>query len=64
MLIIAGPEPLGTWRANDLPDILPDYVVYDERVADAHDHWACGGSGACRYLAHGLYDMHMRVPAR
>ncbi len=62
VLIIAGPRPLGTWRANDLPDILPDYVVYDERVADAHDRWACGGSGACRYLAHGLYDMNMRVP--
>lgn len=62
VLVIAGPRPLGTWRANDLPDILPDYVVYDERVADAHGRWACGGSGACEYLAHGLFDMRMRLP--
>lgn len=62
VLVIAGPRPLGTWRANDLPDVLPEYVVYDERVADAHGRWACGGSGRCEYLAHGMFDMRMRVP--
>jgi hypothetical protein len=61
VLVIAGPGPLGTWRANDLPDLLPEYVVFDERVADGHGRWACGGSGACEYLAHGMFDMGMRV---
>lgn len=54
LLVIAGPRPLGTWRANDLPDILPDYVIYDERVAPAHARWACGGTG-CEYLSHGFF---------
>lgn len=62
VLVIAGASPLGTWRANDLPDILPDYVVYDERIAPAHDHWACGGTSTCAYRAHGFFDMHMRLP--
>lgn len=62
VLVIAGPHPLGTWRANDLPDILPDYVVYDERIAVAHDQWACGGTEGCAYRAHGFFDMTMRLP--
>ncbi len=61
VLVIAGPRALGTWRANDLPDLLPEYVVFDERVAEGHGRWACGGSGACEYLAHGMFDMRMRV---
>jgi len=62
VLVLAGPRPLGTWRANDLPDALPDYVVWDERIEDAHGRWACGGSDECAYLAHGLFDMFMRLP--
>ncbi len=27
--------PLGTWRSMSLPDMLPDYVVYDAGVAAA-----------------------------
>jgi predicted esterase len=63
VLVIAGPEPLGTFRSIQLPDILPDYVVYDEHIAPARDRWACGGTG-CRYRAHGFFDMRWRLPAR
>ena len=56
VLVIAGPRPLGTWRSLALPDILPDYVVYDEGVASARGRWACGGTG-CAYLEHGFFDM-------
>ncbi|HJL14702.1 MAG TPA: prolyl oligopeptidase family serine peptidase, partial [Sandaracinaceae bacterium LLY-WYZ-13_1] len=56
VLVIAGPRPLGTWRSVELPDILPDYVVYDERVSPARDQWACGGTG-CTYRDHGFFDM-------
>ncbi|MGE0789933.1 MAG: prolyl oligopeptidase family serine peptidase [Sandaracinaceae bacterium] len=62
VLVLAGPSPLGTLRSNDLPDILPDYVVFDEAVAPAHGRWACGGTG-CAYRAHGFFDMHMRLPS-
>ena len=61
VLVIAGPRPLGTWRSIALPDILPDYVVYDERVAPARERWACGGTG-CEYRAHGFFDMDWRLP--
>ncbi len=61
VLVIAGPRPLGTLRSIELPDILPDYVVYDERVAAARDRWACGGTG-CEYRAHGFFDLHWRIP--
>jgi hypothetical protein len=39
-----------------LPDILPDYVVFDERIAPAHDRWAAGGTGAT-YLEEGFFGM-------
>jgi hypothetical protein len=60
VLIVAGPRPLGTWRSTELPDILPDYVVFDERVAPARDRWACGGTG-CEYRDHGFFDMRWRL---
>ena len=56
LLIIAGPGPLGTWRSMFLPDILPDYVVFDENVAPARGRWAAGGTGAT-YREEGLFDM-------
>lgn len=62
VLVIAGPRPLGTFRSIALPDILPDYVVYDERVAPARDRWACGGTG-CEYREHGFFDVHWRLPS-
>ncbi len=62
-LVIAGPRPLGTFRSIALPDILPDYVVFDERVASARDRWACGGSEGCAYRAHGFFDMRWQLPS-
>ncbi|MFK7987177.1 MAG: PHB depolymerase family esterase [Sandaracinaceae bacterium] len=61
VLVIAGVNPIGTLRSRELPDILPDYVVYDETVTHSRDRWACGGTG-CVYRAHGFFDMHMRLP--
>jgi predicted esterase len=63
VLVIAGTDPMGTFRSIQLPDILPDYVVYDARVAPARDRWACGGTG-CEYRAHGFFDLEWRVPTR
>ena len=72
ILVIAGITPLGTWRSRFLPDILADYVIFDERVQNARGQWSCGGArrddgspnGAepveCRYRAHGFFDMHWR----
>ena len=46
LLVIAGTSPLGTWRSTFLPDLLPDLVVFDERIAPARDRFAAGGTGA------------------
>lgn len=56
LLIIAGFEPLGTWRSLCLPDILPDYVVFDEEIAPARGRWAAGGTGAT-YREEGLFGL-------
>ena len=31
--VVEGVDALGTWRSLSLPDILPDFIVYDEAVA-------------------------------
>lgn len=61
LLVIAGLTPLGTWRSLCLPDILPDYVVFDEGIAPARGQWAVGGTGG-RYLAAGLFEMDWSLP--
>ncbi len=70
VLVLAGTTPLGTWRARFLPDLLPDWVIFDEQIANGRGQWSCGGArrddgspnGAepapCSYRAHGFFDMH------
>lgn len=36
VVVIEGVGPLGTWRSLSLPDMLPDYAIYDEGVEPAH----------------------------
>lgn len=73
VLVIAGTTPLGTWRAAFLPDLLPDWVVFDEGIENARGQWSCGGARRddgspnfaepvpCAYRAHGFFDMAWRV---
>jgi hypothetical protein len=35
VVVVEGVGPLGTWRSLSLPDMLPDFAVYDEDVAPA-----------------------------
>jgi predicted esterase len=35
VVVVEGIDALGTWRSLSLPDLLPDFVVYDEQVAPA-----------------------------
>lgn len=60
LLVIAGNTPFGTWRSIFLPDLLPDYVVFNEAIADARDTFALGGTGAS-YLTAGFFDMEFRL---
>jgi predicted esterase len=61
VLVIAGPDALLTWRSTALPDILPDYVIFDEGVEPARGRWACGGTG-CAYREAGFLDVYGRAP--
>jgi predicted esterase len=40
--VVEGVGPLGTWRSQSLPDMLPDYVVYDESVTPARNGLSLG----------------------
>ncbi len=62
LLVIAGPSPLGTWRSTFLTDVLPDFVVFDERIAPARGEWTVSGTGASALEA-GLFGMDWSVPA-
>jgi hypothetical protein len=44
VVVVEGTEALGTWRSESLPDMLPDYVVYDESVAPARGQFLLGGA--------------------
>ncbi len=35
LVVVEGTGALGTWRSLSLPNLLPDFVVYDQRVAPA-----------------------------
>lgn len=42
IVVVEGVTPLGTYRALSLPDLIPDFVVYDRRIAAARDHTVLG----------------------
>jgi predicted esterase len=53
VVVVEGVGALGTWRSLSLPDMLPDYVVYDEGVEPAHAQLLLGlGS----FRAGGYFD--------
>jgi poly(3-hydroxybutyrate) depolymerase len=42
VVVVEGAGPLGTWRSLSLPDLLPDYVVFDQDLAPARDQLLLG----------------------
>jgi hypothetical protein len=59
VVVVEGVGPLGTWRSLSLPDILPDYVVFDEDVAAASGQLLLGGA---RLRAGGYFNMDWSTP--
>jgi hypothetical protein len=53
VVVVEGTAALGTWRSESLPDMLPDYVVFDEGVAPAHGQLLLGGASV---RAAGFFD--------
>jgi predicted esterase len=60
VVVVEGVTPLGTWRSLSLPDLLPDFVVFDDDVAPASGQLALG-SGKVR--AAGFFDNDWALPA-
>ena len=44
VVVVEGVGPLGTWRSLSLPDMLPDFVVYDDGVTPARNGLILGGA--------------------
>jgi len=60
VVVVEGVGPLGTWRSLSLPDMLPDFVVFDEDVAPARGGLLLGG-GSVR--AGGVFTNDWALPA-
>jgi hypothetical protein len=58
VVVVEGVGPLGTWRSLSLPDLLPDYVVYDEAVMPSHGQLLLGMG---RVQAGGYFDSEWRL---
>lgn len=61
MVVMAGADVPGMLRATSLPDLLPDFVVWDESVAPARGQVLLGG-GSLR--AGGFFTKEWALPAK
>ena len=61
VVVVEGIGPLGTWRSLSLPEMLPDYVVFDRGVAPARGMLILGGASV---RAAGHFGNDWLVPAK
>jgi hypothetical protein len=60
VVVVEAPTPVGTMRALSLPDILPDFVVWDRHVAPSRNQLILG-AGAL--VAGGRFNNDWSLPA-
>jgi hypothetical protein len=60
VVVVEGVGPLGTWRSTSLPDLLPDYVVFDEGIAQSRGQLVLG---AGRMRLGGFFGKEWDLPA-
>ncbi len=53
VLVVTGTSALGVWRSRFLPDLVPDYVVFDEHIAAARGRIILGSHA--RVLSAGFW---------
>jgi len=58
VVVVEGVGPLGTWRSLSLPEMLPDYVVFDRGVAPARGMLLLG-SASVRAAGHFSSDWQL-----
>ena len=59
LVVVEGADAAGTWRSLSLPSLLPDFVVYDARVAPARGQMLLG-AGSVR--AAGFFKNDWSLP--
>jgi hypothetical protein len=59
VVVVEGAGPLGTWRSLSLPDLLPDFVVFDQDVAPSSGQLLLG---AGKLRAGGAFGMDWSLP--
>lgn len=59
VVVLASPDVAGTLRALSLPRMLPDFVVYDAKVAGARGQMVLGSASL---VAGGMFDERWRLP--
>jgi predicted esterase len=60
LVVVTGVDPAGIWRALSLPQLLPDFLVYDAALAPAAGEQVLGSA---RVIAGGFFDWGWRLPA-
>ena len=61
VVVVEGVDALGTWRSLSLPDLLPDFIVWDEQVAPSRGQMLLGAGSA---RAAGFFENDWSFPAR
>ncbi len=61
VVVVEGVDALGTWRSLSLPDLIPDFVVWDEHVAPSRGQMLLGAGSA---RAAGFFENDWSFPAR
>jgi poly(3-hydroxybutyrate) depolymerase len=60
VVVVEGVGAFGTWRSLSLPDLLPDYVVFDDGIAPARGSSVLGSG---RLRIGGYFTNDWRIPA-
>ncbi len=60
VIVVEGTSPLAVLRSISLPDLVPDFVVYDDRVAPARGQTLLGPASV---LAAGFFGPSWEIPA-
>ena len=61
VVVVEGVDALGTWRSLSLPDLVPDFVVYDEQVAQARGQMLLSAGSV---KAGGFFEADWSPPAK
>lgn len=61
VVVVTGVDAAGIWRALSLPQLLPDFVVYDDNLSPAASEQILGADA--RVLGAGFFDHAWQLPA-